>query len=95
MSEKLTHSARILRIQTAELLFDDLLSAKAHGTLSLSGDSSNHAEKLSVLLDYYRGPLWIADYEADERGELPPDLKRGILSQDGFYNFLSQICPGD
>ena len=28
------------------------------------------------------------DYEADERGELPPDLKRGVLSQDALYNLL-------
>ena len=23
---------------------------------------------------------WREDYEADERGEIPPDLKRGVLS---------------
>lgn len=28
------------------------------------------------------------DYEADERGELPPDMKRGVLSQDALYNLL-------
>ena len=28
------------------------------------------------------------DYEADERGELPPDLKRGVLSQDALYDLL-------
>ena len=30
------------------------------------------------------------DYEADERGELPPDLKRGVLSQDALYDLLEE-----
>jgi hypothetical protein len=29
-------------------------------------------------------------YEADERGELPPDLKRGVLSQDALYDLLEE-----
>ncbi|MBQ2991766.1 MAG: DUF4298 domain-containing protein, partial [Clostridia bacterium] len=31
------------------------------------------------------------DYAADERGEWPADLKRGVLSQDGLYNLLTEI----
>ena len=30
------------------------------------------------------------DYEADEAGELPEDLKRGILSEDGLYNLPAE-----
>ena len=26
---------------------------------------------------------------ADEAGNLPPDLKRGVLSEDGIWNLLS------
>ena len=29
------------------------------------------------------------DFEADEAGKLPPDLKRGVLSEDGVYDILS------
>ena len=32
--------------------------------------------------------LNMAIYEADERGELPSDLLRGVLSQDELYNAL-------
>ena len=46
---------------------------------------------LNNLLDYYENGLWLADYELDEKGMIPSDLKRGILSQDGFYNFLTDI----
>ena len=34
---------------------------------------------------------WIKDFENDERGELPLDLKRGVLSEDGLYNLLSEV----
>ena len=49
------------------------------------------SEMLSVLLNYYEGGQWLEDYQADEQGMLPKELKRGILSQDGFYNFLSEL----
>ena len=28
------------------------------------------------------------DYEADERGELPDDLLRGVLSEDALYDYI-------
>ena len=46
------------------------------------------------LLEYYLGGQWLADYQADERGELPPDLKRGVLSQDGLWNLLTESRKG-
>ena len=42
------------------------------------------------LSAYYESDLWMADYEADEAGELPADLKRGVLSEDGLYNLLAE-----
>ncbi|MBR4809993.1 MAG: DUF4298 domain-containing protein [Bacteroidales bacterium] len=39
---------------------------------------------LATLKEYEESGLWLQDYEADERGELPRDLKRGVLSQDGL-----------
>ena len=41
------------------------------------------------LRDYYENGQWLLDYEADERGELPANLKRGVLSQDGLWNLLA------
>ena len=32
----------------------------------------------------------LSDFEADEAGLLPPDLKRGVLSEDGIYNLLEE-----
>ena len=45
-------------------------------------------EDVRLLDEYYRSPLWREDYEADEAGELPKDLPRGVLSEDGIYNAL-------
>lgn len=44
---------------------------------------------LQELTEYYSSPQWMADFEADEAGMLPADLKRGVLSQDAVYNLLS------
>lgn len=43
-----------------------------------------------ILEAYYTSPAWRADFEADEAGLLPPDLKRGVLSEDGIYNLLEE-----
>ncbi len=44
---------------------------------------------LAALRDYYEGPLWRADYAADEAGLLPKTLRRGVLSQDALYDLLA------
>ena len=52
--------------------------------------NSPEPDDLSILLDYYENGQWLRDYRMDEQGLLPSDLKRGILSEDGFYNYLQQ-----
>jgi len=47
-------------------------------------------DDLSALEKYYTSPEWRADYEADEAGLLPTDLKRGVLSQDGIDGLLER-----
>ena len=46
-------------------------------------------EDVSELRKYYGSELWKQDFAADEAGNLPPDLKRGVLSEDGIWNLLS------
>lgn len=76
-----------LRIRRMEAIFDILQSADPK---VLASDSSLIA-MLEELTAYYESPQWLRDYEADEQGLLPPDLKRGVLSQDGVYCLLSKI----
>ncbi len=49
------------------------------------------AQMLALLTDYYENGLWRSDFEADERGLIPPDLKRGVLSEDGIFNLLQKL----
>ncbi len=49
-------------------------------------------EDAAALAEYYEGPLWRADFEADERGLLPPELRRGVLSEDAVYDFLEDYA---
>lgn len=44
--------------------------------------------KLKELTQYYGSDEWKNDFLADEIGEIPKDLKRGVLSEDGIYNLL-------
>lgn len=71
---------RIERVEKYERLFDE-------------ASARPDAEKLRQLDAYYTSGEWREDYEADERGELPPDLKRGVLSQDGLYDLLGRRKP--
>ena len=68
---------RLHRVARYERLFDE--AAVSHDP-----------EKLRLLEAYYTSGKWREDYEADERGELPSDLKRGVLSQDAMYDLLER-----
>ena len=48
---------------------------------------------LATLAQYQESKLWQEDYEADERGELPVDLKRGVLSQDALDDLFDSVRP--
>ncbi len=49
--------------------------------------------RISRLEEYQESGQWLQDFEADERGELPPymDLRRGVLSEDGLDNLLRDV----
>ena len=51
---------------------------------------SNSQEDIRELAAYYASDEWKKDFEADEKGMLPNDLKRGVLSEDGIYNMLDK-----
>ena len=46
-------------------------------------------EDIAELSKYYSSELWKTDFAADEAGHLPPNLKRGVLSEDGIWNLLA------
>ena len=61
-------------------------------------DATNCVEELNkllpsikLLLGYYGSREWFEDVDADSSGLLPKYLKRGVLSEDGIYNFISDL----
>lgn len=48
-------------------------------------------EMLQELNQYMDDGKWLQDYDCDERGELPTELKRGVLAQDTLYELLCEI----
>ena len=48
-------------------------------------------EAIAALEEYYGSDLWRQDLADDEAGRLPVDLKRGVLSEDGIWNLLTDV----
>ena len=72
-----------------ERLFDFAL--KAIKELSMNNDHRLKLEEaIEILSTYYGSDIWKQDYADDEAGRLPKDLKRGVLSEDGIWNLLSE-----
>ena len=44
---------------------------------------------IAALDDYYGSQTWRQDFDDDASGLLPANLKRGVLSEDGIWNLLS------
>ena len=78
----------IKRVIYMESVFDEVQNALAEG---VDIEDALLQEKIGILIQYYESEQWKNDYSADERGELPADLKRGVLSEDGVYNHLNDI----
>ena len=83
LAEKMLHlegqqiSDAIARIKDMEARFD-------------RAQADPREADMEALREYMQSGQWQKDYELDEKGLLPRDLKRGVLSQDGLYNFLSR-----
>ena len=45
-------------------------------------------EAVRMLATYLDSEEWRQDFADDEKGLLPHDLKRGVLSEDGIWNLL-------
>lgn len=81
---------QIERIMNMEERLDRVM--KALQDLHIAMEQMNEVkEDVNALSDYYENGIWRQDYEADEAGMLPKDLKRGVLSQDALYDILTEF----
>lgn len=59
--------------------------------LLCAGENSDRLKYLiSELEAYYESIKWRKDFESDEAGLLPKNLKRGVLSEDGINDLLDK-----
>ncbi len=79
---------QIERIQYFETVLDEAEVAVRELTVALE-NYDKVKDKIKELVSYYESPLWMKDYRDDEEGKIPKSLKRGVLSEDAVYNFLS------
>ena len=81
---------QIEKIKQMELRMER--AAKAVMELSAALDNYESVqEDIAELDNYYGSEMWKQDYADDEAGRLPADLKRGVLSEDGIWNLLSDV----
>lgn len=80
------------RIRGMEQIFDTLRETLGENPASIR-ENPALGEMLRSLVQYYEDGQWRKDYELDETGRLPQNLKRGILAQDAVYDFLDQLKP--
>ncbi len=77
----------IERIKYFESIYDEV----SQSIESLKNNLDQYEEslsKLKELKDYYNSSKYMEDYTLDEKGMIPKDLKRGILSEDGIDDLL-------
>ena len=79
---------RIRRISAMEGALEAAAAALTRLESALE-DYNAARDSIDSLAAYYESPVWLSDYEADERGELPGDLPRGVLSQDTLWDLFT------
>lgn len=83
------HKDQIERIQHYEALLDRV--DRANGVLARALEAFEKTEALCAELDeYLASDAWKQDYDDDEAGRLPAELKRGVLSEDGIFYALEE-----
>ena len=75
------------RIERMEQNLERVMHA-AKGTNDALDENEAVQEALRELEAYYGSDMWKQDFEDDEQGKLPKNLKRGVLSEDAIWNVL-------
>ena len=78
------------RIAAMEAAFDRTEAAVKALTQALDEYETARVD-IDRLTDYLESGAWREDFEMDEAGLVPTDLKRGVLSEDSLYNLLADI----
>ena len=89
-TESNLQTEQIARIQQMERCLDRASQAVMRLSAALD-EYADAQDALRQLGDYYGSDAWKHDLAADSAGLLPPDLKRGVLSEDAIWNLLEDV----
>ena len=77
----------LTRVREMEERYDELTRVLA-GLDEAISEYKTFKPDLQALREYMESGQWKQDFEADETGQIPADVKRGVLSEDGLYDLL-------
>lgn len=81
---------RNIRISRMSDAFDKL--SKISDVLTEKAEElETSASEVDLLKEYVVSGQWLEDYEADENGQVSPEVNRSVLSQDGLYDLLEDL----
>ncbi len=87
MTKKIDDTLARISYFEAKLLKCNTVHAQMRKALD---DFSLIQEDVNELACYYSGQDWRYDFEKDEQGLIPKEIRRGILSEDGIYSMLDE-----
>ena len=90
MAARTKKSELIARVREMESRYDALTRAVRELDEAVQRFSAVKPD-LDALRAYQAFGQWLSDFEADEAGKIPADVKRGVLSEDGLYNLLQEV----
>ena len=76
------------RINQMEAHLDTLTAANKQ-LISALEIFKNAQDAYLALDEYYNSKLWRKDFDDDQNGKISAEIKRGVLSEDGVYNALT------
>ena len=85
-----TNKELLKRVREMETRFDEVYRLVAEIDSSIS-DYEDLKPEVEALRGYMESGQWKADFEADEAGAIPAEVKRGVLAEDGLYDLLKDV----
>ena len=83
-----TEMKQIERITYMEQILDEATEAVSSLSEALEKYTAIQ-ENLQELATYYSSEQWRQDFDDDDAGKIPSNLKRGVLSEDAVYHLLA------
>lgn len=77
----------LTRVREMEDRYDELTRVLA-GLDDAISEYKAFKPELQALREYMESGQWKKDFEADEAGQIPTEVKRGVLSEDGLFDLL-------